>query len=123
MTLSRITTKTASTFYFVIVLLLTAVVLSAAPVPMRLTDQEFWRLASEMSEPDGEFHSENLVSNEIRFQTVIPALQQRAVSGRAYVGVGSEQNFTYIAAVRPSMAFISPAMPPSASSRIFSLVT
>jgi len=106
MTLSRITTKTASTSYFAIVLLLAAVVLSAAPVPTRLTDQEFWRLASEMSEPDGEFHSENLVSNEIRFQTVVPALQQRAVSGRAYIGVGSEQNFTYIAAVRPSMAFI-----------------
>jgi hypothetical protein len=70
MTISRLTTRTASTFYFVIVLLLTAVVLSAAPVPMRLSDQEFWRLASELSEPDGEFHSENLVSNEIRFQTV-----------------------------------------------------
>ena len=26
--------------------------------------------------------------------------------GRAYVGVGSEQNYTYIAAVRPAMAFI-----------------
>jgi hypothetical protein len=26
--------------------------------------------------------------------------------GRAYIGVGPEQNFTYIAAVQPSMAFI-----------------
>jgi hypothetical protein len=30
----------------------------------------------------------------------------RTVPGRAYVGVGSEQNFTYIAATRPVIAFI-----------------
>jgi hypothetical protein len=80
--------------------------LAAEQLPTRLTDQEFWRLASEYSEPDGTFHSENLVSNEIRFQTVIPSLMQKAVPGRAYVGVGSEQNFTYIAAVRPAIVFI-----------------
>jgi len=79
---------------------------AAAELPPRLTDQEFWRLASEYSEPDGSFHSENLVSNEIRFQTVIPGLIEKAVPGRAYVGVGSEQNFSYIVAVRPAMAFI-----------------
>ena len=80
--------------------------LAAEQLPSRLTDQEFWRLASEYSEPDGTFHSENLVSNEIRFQTVLPQLIEKAAPGRAYVGVGSEQNFTYIAAVRPSIVFI-----------------
>ena len=77
-----------------------------AQAPPRLTDQELWRLVTEFSEPDGTFHSENLVSNEIRFQTIIPALVKAAVPGRAYVGVGSEQNFTYIAAVRPQMVFL-----------------
>src|ERR1044071_2449153 len=72
----------------------------------RLSDQEFWKLSSDSSEPGGTFHSENLVSNEIRFQTIVPALTRSAVPGRAYVGVGSEQNFTYIAAVRPAIAFI-----------------
>lgn len=78
----------------------------AARVPERLTNAEFWRLASGFSEPDGSFHSENLVSNEIRFQTIVPELVETAVPGRAYIGVGSEQNFTYIAATRPAIAFI-----------------
>lgn len=79
---------------------------AVAQLPAQLTDQEFWRLATEYSEPDGTFHSENLVSNELRFQTVVPPLIKATVPGRAYVGVGSEQNFTYIAAVKPAMAFI-----------------
>lgn len=79
---------------------------TTARMPERLSDQEFWRLASGFSEPDGTFHSENLVSNEIRFQQIVPALMKTVVPGRAYLGVGSEQNFTYIAATRPAMAFI-----------------
>jgi len=74
--------------------------------PARLSDAEFWQLASSSSEADGTFHSENLVSNEADFQRLIPSLEKQAVPGRAYVGVGSEQNFSYIAAVRPSLAFI-----------------
>lgn len=71
-----------------------------------LSNAEFWRLTNALSEPDGTFHSENLVSNEARFQTIVPALVKRTVPGRAYVGVGSEQNFTYMAAVKPTHAFI-----------------
>src|SRR5215475_11509951 len=79
---------------------------AAESLPARLTDQEFWKLVSESSEPGGTFHSENLVSNEIRFQSIVPELARAAVPGRAYVGVGSEQNFTYIAAIHPVIAFI-----------------
>jgi hypothetical protein len=79
---------------------------TAAQIPTRLTDQEFWRLASEFSESDGTYHSENLVSNEIRFQQIVPALINKVKPGGVYVGVGPEQNFTYISAVRPSMVFI-----------------
>ncbi|HEX4997138.1 MAG TPA: hypothetical protein VFY29_02865 [Terriglobia bacterium] len=75
-------------------------------LPARLTDQEFWKVSSDASESGGEFHSENLVSNELRFQSIVPSLMKTAVPGRAYVGVGSEQNFTYIAATRPSIAFV-----------------
>jgi hypothetical protein len=80
-----------------------------AAVPDRLTNQEFWRLASDFSEPDGTFHSENLLSNESRFQDVMPRLVQTAPVGKpghAYVGVGPEQNFTYIVALKPDIAFI-----------------
>src|SRR5262245_49468675 len=75
-------------------------------LPGQLSDREFWRLATDFSEADGTFHSENLVSNELRFQGVVPSLIQTAVPNRAYVGVGSEQNFTYIAALKPTIAFI-----------------
>jgi hypothetical protein len=90
-----------------VVLIATIACLPAAgQLPTRLTDQEFWKLASDFSEPDGSFHSENLVSNELRFQTVLPALTKTVVPGGAYVGVGSEQNFTYISATKPAMVFI-----------------
>jgi hypothetical protein len=75
-------------------------------LPDRLSDAEFWRLSSAMSEPGGTFHSDNFVSNEAGFERVIPELVRRARGNGFYVGVGPEQNFTYIAALRPHMAFI-----------------
>ncbi len=75
-------------------------------IPPRLSDQEFWRLVSETSEPGGYFSSDNLVSNELTFQWVIPRLQELWTDGRAYLGVGPDQNFTYLAALQPSIAFI-----------------
>src|SRR5262249_39627391 len=100
--------KSGSTRRFIVTFAVFAVLtrFASAQIPSRLSDAEFWRLSSEYSEPDGVFHSENLVSNELRFQTIVPALWQMAVPGRAYLGVGSEQNFTYIAATRPAIAFI-----------------
>jgi hypothetical protein len=77
-----------------------------AAAPDRLTDQEFWKVSTESSEPDGSFRSENLLSNELGMQWVIPDLLSRAKQGRAYLGVGPEQNFTYIAALKPSIVFI-----------------
>ena len=41
----------------------------AVTLPARLSDQEFWRLSSDLSEPGGYFRSENLVSNEHTFST------------------------------------------------------
>lgn len=75
-------------------------------LPQRLEDRAFWALITEFSEPGGTFRSENLVSNETVFQQVIPALQERIVPVSAYVGVGPDQNFTYIAALKPKIAFI-----------------
>ena len=78
----------------------------AAPLPVRLSDQEFWRLSVELSEPNGFFRSENLVSNEHTFQYVVPALKRAVRPGGVYLGVAPDQNFTYINAIRPRMAFI-----------------
>jgi hypothetical protein len=75
-------------------------------LPARLTDQEFWSLSVSMSEPNGFFRSENLVSNEHTFQYVVPALQQSVKPGGIYLGVAPDQNFTYMLATKPAMAFI-----------------
>ena len=78
----------------------------AESLPTKLWDQEFWRLISEFSEPNGTFRSDNLLSNEMWLQYVIPDLVRTAKAGRVYMGVGPEQNFTYITALRPKMVFI-----------------
>jgi hypothetical protein len=80
--------------------------IAAQSLPSRLSDQEFWKLSSESSEPNGYFRSDNLLSNETGFQYVIPDLIRTTKSGRVYMGVGPEQNFTYIVATKPSMVFI-----------------
>lgn len=79
---------------------------AADTLPARLTGEEFWRLSEEMSEPNGYFRSDNLLSNEIWFQFVIPDLVQRTKPGGAYLGVGPEQNFSYISALKPKIVFI-----------------
>src|ERR1700756_1337173 len=79
---------------------------AAEQLPGQLSDEEFWKLSSESSEPDGTFRSDNLLSNESYFQFVIPKLNEITAPGRVYMGVGPEQNFTYITATKPQMAFI-----------------
>jgi len=79
----------------------------AAPeLPSRLSDKAFWQLITDLSEPGGSFRSDNFLSNENAFQTVIPDLKSMLPSGGVYLGVGPEQNFTYILALRPRLAFI-----------------
>src|SRR5437867_1668705 len=79
---------------------------AAPPAPDKLTDQQFWNFSKDWSEEDGVFRSDNLLSNETSFQYIIPTLMKTAKQGRVYMGVGPEQNFTYIAALKPAMAII-----------------
>jgi hypothetical protein len=74
-------------------------------LPDKLSDHDFWMMVNGFSEPGGTFVSDNIISNEIEFQRVIPDVQ-RLGPHNVYVGVGPEQNFTYIVAFKPSMAFI-----------------
>ena len=78
----------------------------AKALPDKLSDAEYWSLSESLSEPGGTFRSDNLVSNEIYMQSIIPELQTVTRPGRVYLGVGPEQNFTYIAALKPRMVFI-----------------
>jgi hypothetical protein len=75
-------------------------------IPERLDDSTFWAMVNGMSEPGGYFHSDNFVSNELGFQYVIDETLASVGTGGVYVGVGPDQNFTYVAALRPQIAFI-----------------
>ena len=57
-------------------------------LPSQLTDQEFWKISSEFSEPDGFFRSDNLLSNEVWLQRVIPDLLNTVKAPSVYMGVG-----------------------------------
>lgn len=69
-------------------------------------DSAFARLVQELSEPGGYFDTDNLISNETSYLHVVGALQELGVRGGAYIGVGPDQNFSYIGAIRPSIAFV-----------------
>jgi hypothetical protein len=78
-------------------------------LPDRLSDQEFWALSQNSSEPGGYFRAENitnLTSNELGFELVLPELLKRAHQGGVYLGVGPEQNYTYIAELHPKLVVI-----------------
>jgi hypothetical protein len=79
---------------------------AAESLPSRISDETFWKMVTDMSEPDGYFRFENFVSNEMAYQFVIPRLLQTVKPGDVYMGVAPEQNFTYIAALKPKIAFI-----------------
>lgn len=83
----------------------------ADTVPAALSDREFWSLVEQLSEPNGVFVSrsgspDNLLSNEMQVSTVAAAVARQVRPGGVYLGVGPEQNFTYIAALKPRIAFI-----------------
>lgn len=79
---------------------------TGARLPEQLADSTWWRMIGEFSEPGGYFRSENFVSNELGLQHVVARLRQSAPQGSVYLGVGPEQNFTYIAALEPRIVFI-----------------
>src|SRR5215470_10176996 len=79
---------------------------AADTLPNQIADDAYWKLIDSSSEPGGAFQSENFLSNETGFQSVIPTLKQTTKPGGIYMGVGPEQNFTYIAAIHPKIAFI-----------------
>lgn len=75
-------------------------------IPDSLSINEFSTLIDEISEPGGKFHSDNFVSNEASYLHPLNILHRLEVNGGVYLGVGPEQNFTYIAETKPELAFI-----------------
>ena len=86
---------------------LSALSLQAADtIPEEYTNAEFWHFVDDFSEPGGAFQYENFVSNEVSYMDILPDLTRIVKQGGAYLGVAPEQNFTYMAAVKPKVAFI-----------------
>ena len=99
-------TVTALFSLFGVALVGPRVQVAADTLPKELGDRAFWRMIVDFSEPGGLFPSDNFISNETTYQEVIPELRRRSSSDGAYLGVGPDQNFTYITALRPRIAFI-----------------
>jgi hypothetical protein len=105
-TLRRARTLSASFALAFVSTALAAQTTAASSIPTKLSDSAFWKLVTDFSEPGGYFRSDNFVSNETTFQWVIPELLRTTKPGGVYLGVGPDQNFTYIVALKPKIAFI-----------------
>ena len=69
-----------------------------------LSDREWAALVLSLSEEGGFFDTDNLISNEGSYLHAVGPL--RRLRGGAYIGVGPDQNFSYVAAARPAVAFV-----------------
>ncbi len=69
-------------------------------------DQGLARVISGLSEPDAGRAADNLVTNEDSFARVAGDLRRLVAPGGVYLGVGPDQNLTYIAQARPALAFM-----------------
>jgi len=82
-------------------------VLASPPAAVAATQETtFARLVRQLSESGGFFDSDNIISNETSYLHVIDGLRKLGVRGGVYIGVGPDQNFSYIATVRPAIAFM-----------------
>src|SRR4030095_2264079 len=100
-----IASKGRCLFLIGLVILALTPAVDAQQLPSTIKDDEFWRLINDLSETGGVF-PQQFMSNEDSALFVIPALKETTKRGGVYVGVGSEQNFTYIAAIQPRLAFV-----------------
>ncbi len=72
------------------------------PIPQA----EWVQLVTRLSEAGGFFDTDNLISNETSYLHVLGPMREMGVEGGAYIGVGPDQNFSYMAQQRPHIAFI-----------------
>ena len=87
--------------------LLFALYLGAAPAcAQHAAEPDFAALVARLSEPGGYFDSDNIITNEASYLFVASQLAKVGVHGGAYIGVGPDQNFSYVALIKPSVAFM-----------------
>ncbi|MGH9885136.1 MAG: hypothetical protein ACREBE_06390 [bacterium] len=72
----------------------------------RSADTSFAGLVARLSEPNGYFDSDNIITNEVSYLTVASQLEKAGTRGGVYIGVGPDQNYSYVAMIRPQIAFM-----------------
>jgi hypothetical protein len=94
--------------FFTVALGLSAVTACAPQAKPQADLQQpgYAELYQRLSEQGGYFDSDNLISNETSYLHALDALRTLGVQGGAYIGVGPDQNFSYIAEIRPVLAFM-----------------
>jgi hypothetical protein len=70
-----------------------------------LSDAEFAERVAALSEPGGYFDTDNLISNERSYLHALDALDAQGTRGGAFVGVGPDQGFSYVASARSAFAY------------------
>ena len=96
-------------FFLIVVVLWIAVsaeLSKAADRLARIGTKEYVARIQQLSEEPGFFDSDNLVSNESSYLQISGSLEKLVTKGGVYLGVGPEQNFTYIAKTRPRLAIL-----------------
>jgi hypothetical protein len=82
---------------------------SAGPAVGTTTrDTAYAALVARLGEPAGFFDTDNLISNETDYLRALDGLRALDLDGAggAYLGVGPDQNFSYIAELEPRVAFV-----------------
>jgi hypothetical protein len=69
-------------------------------------DRRFDQIVRALSEPNAGPGADNLMTNEDSFTRIVDTIDRKVTPGETYIGVGPDQNFTYIAHARPMLAFI-----------------
>ncbi len=78
----------------------------AAAANLEISIEQFGQYIDRWSEPEGYFDSDNFISNETSYLHVVDQLQKQVKPGGIYLGVGPDQNFSYIAHTRPMLAIV-----------------
>jgi len=78
----------------------------AAQASRVVADTTFAGTIARLSEAPGFFDSDNLISNETSYLHAVTKLRESGVSGGAYVGVGPDQSFSYVAEIRPTVVYM-----------------
>ena len=69
-------------------------------------DERFGTIVDRLSEPATGPHADNLLSNEDSYPRVAGEISRLVRPGGVYLGVGPDQNLTYIAHARPALSFV-----------------